>query len=174
MNNKYESTDQAKDQASNAISPILGASPRKSVDLLNKNDLSACTILDLDNNDKFLSNELNQSAESITNKTNEQLKPTALINKTTQLRSVLDERNQSEPSRLDLSKIKQFQAQRITSPATIALNDDSLTSSRCTTATKNIYYICAHCQYRFVFNDLANKIVKCPGKRLLSFFLIYF
>lgn len=160
--------------------------PRKSVDLLNRRDLSPSTVLDFDNVN-FFSNELNQTDtyQPVMNNTDQNKDmekyelPEPSLTETTQTNKNL---NESSLNKLDLaisvgsakisSPTKVNSPVKVSSPAiipqtestTINLsNAHSFTSSTTTTATKNIYYNCAFCQYKFMFNDLDNKMVKCPN-----------
>lgn len=108
--------------------PTYPREGRRSVDLLDKKDLSPATVLEVDNSN-FLTIELNQD----------------------------DDYTPAYPPKANRPP---------ESPAVIAnklSHSNSFTSSVTTTVSKNLYYTCSHCSYRFMFNDLVNKMVKCPS-----------
>ena len=102
--------------------------PRKSVDLLDKKDLSPATLLEVDNSN-FLTIELNQN----------DYQPVRAASRPVESFSKSLPQHLTEPS-----------PQHFPPPPPVKLShSNSLTSSATTTATKNIYYICAHCSYRY-------------------------
>lgn len=132
--------------------------PRKSVDQPQTNDLSASTILDLPStnstgNNNYLNNRLDSPATLPVSECTQNPLESSLNKLDLQTRSS-SQPVTTKPPIPQMSQIQRFQ-------------NDSLTSSTPTTRS-NIYYNCAHCGYRFVFNDLENKIVTCPNCEQVS------
>lgn len=123
----------------------------------NTTDLSASTILDLPTLNSNEDNFLNYEEDNInTNNIDLATFPTQ--------KSTID-----SPATISVDNFSDSFRRNISNSNNDNLNNfQNSASSTITTRTKNIYYSCAHCQYRFIFNDLDNKLVVCPECRLIS------